>query len=74
MNLKKITTAAAFALLTGLGTVQAQSEAIVQEGEFGVTLGAALALYKSGVHAVVDGGLSAGVPCSARNAPRTALQ
>lgn len=41
MNLKKITTAAAFALLTGLGTVQAQSEAIVQEGEFGVTLGAA---------------------------------
>lgn len=39
-----------------------------------VTLGAALALYKSGVHAVVDGGLSAGVPCSARNAPRTALQ
>ena len=41
MNLKKITTAAAFALLTGLGTVHAQSEATVQEGEFGVTLGAA---------------------------------
>jgi hypothetical protein len=39
-----------------------------------VTLGAALALYTSGVHAVVDGGLSAEVPCSVRNRPRTALQ
>jgi hypothetical protein len=29
-----------------------------------ITLGTALALYKSGVHAVVDGGLPHGVPCS----------
>jgi hypothetical protein len=39
-----------------------------------VTLGTALALYKSGVHAVVDGGLQIGVPCLIRNKPRTALR
>ena len=31
---------------------------------FSVVLGTALALQKSGVHAVVDGGISIGVPCS----------
>ena len=39
-----------------------------------VTLGSALALYKAGVYAVVDGGLQIGVPCSVRNKPRTALR
>lgn len=34
-----------------------------------VTLGAALALQQAGVHAVVDGGLQAHVPCSAHSAP-----
>jgi hypothetical protein len=29
-----------------------------------VTLGTALALHQSGAHAVVDGGLTTGVPCS----------
>ena len=41
---------------------------------FSVTLGAALALYKSGVHAVVDGGLQIGAPCSIRNRPANALR
>ena len=31
-----------------------------------ITLGTALALQQSGVHAVVDGGLKSGVPCSRR--------
>ncbi|MFC9354948.1 hypothetical protein [Arthrobacter sp. NPDC057013] len=39
-----------------------------------VTLRTALALYKSGVHAVVDGGLSAPAPCTTRNAAVTALR
>lgn len=39
-----------------------------------VTIPAALALCKSGVHAVVDGGLPAGAPCSARKAASTAQQ
>lgn len=34
-----------------------------------VTLGAALALQQAGVHAVVEGGMQADVPCSARTAP-----
>lgn len=32
-----------------------------------ITLGTALALHQSGVHAVVDGGLLSGFPCSTRS-------
>jgi hypothetical protein len=35
-----------------------------------VTLATALALHKSGIHAVVDGGLAIGLPCSVRNKPK----